>query len=67
MPEFKVVQFHDRTESLPGLKTRDVVRGEIMVDDHGPFIIVVDKKDGWELEFRRLADEQVRRVRSVTT
>lgn len=67
MADYKTVRMGERSELLPGGRYREYMRGEIMVDELGPFTIEVDKKDGWEHEWRSKAQQQANNVRIATT
>lgn len=67
MADYKVVRMGERSELLAGGRYREFKRVEIMVDEFGPFTLEAEKKDGWEHELRQKCDEEVRRVRTVTT
>lgn len=67
MADYKVVHMGDRTESLPGRRFRELKRAEILIDDLGPFVVEVENKEGWEHELRAKCQQEVQRVRTVTT
>lgn len=67
MADFKVVRMQDGSELLQGGQYRNYVRAEVMVGTFGPFFMTVEKGPGWEIELRRLIDEQVRHVQSLAS
>lgn len=67
MNDYQLVRMQDGSELLPGGRYREYVRAEIMVGELGPFTFIVEKKPGYEHDLRMLFQEQVTRVRALTS
>jgi len=67
MTDYKIVALADRSELKPGGHYREYKRAEVMIGELGPFVFMVDKKDGWEIELRTQIQQQVTNVRSLTS
>jgi len=65
--DYKIVALADKSELKPGGQYREYKRAEVMIGELGPFVFMVDKKDGWENDLRSQIQREVTNVRSVTS